>query len=173
MTSRRKEATPGTPRADADESRVVAARISMSGSQPPMVGERREAGCPRRRHARHRAVGQVQQLVRHRAEDGTAQRALTRRSWERDSGWSTTEPSSEPEVFDFPEGIGPVGYVNVEHEELLVPCRINAQRVTFEYGFGASPRCSGAGRGGRGLQHPSPVEDVEAAPRDLVARSTA
>ena len=29
------------------------------------------------RHAQHRAVGEVQQLVRHRAEDGAAQRALT------------------------------------------------------------------------------------------------
>src|SRR3954471_24868178 len=26
--------------------------------------------------------------------------------WERDRGWFTTEPFSEPEVFDFPEGIG-------------------------------------------------------------------
>ena len=28
--------------------------------------------------------------------------------WEKDRGWFTTEPFSEPEVFDFPEGIGPV-----------------------------------------------------------------
>ena len=42
--------------------------------------------------------------------------------WERDRGWFTTEPFSEPEMFDFPEGIGPVECVNVEHEEvLLVP----------------------------------------------------
>ena len=36
--------------------------------------------------------------------------------WERERGWFTTEPFSEPEVFDFPEGIGPVECVNVEHE---------------------------------------------------------
>ena len=42
--------------------------------------------------------------------------------YEADRGWFTTEPFSEPEVFDFPEGIGPVECVNVEHEEvLLVP----------------------------------------------------
>ncbi|WP_446930268.1 saccharopine dehydrogenase family protein, partial [Ralstonia sp. VS2407] len=28
--------------------------------------------------------------------------------WERGRGWFTTEPFSEPEVFDFPGGIGPV-----------------------------------------------------------------
>ena len=39
--------------------------------------------------------------------------------WEKDRGWFVTEPFSEPEVFDFPEGIGPVECVNVEHEEVL------------------------------------------------------
>jgi saccharopine dehydrogenase (NAD+, L-lysine-forming) len=57
--------------------------------------------------------------------------------WERDRGWYTTEPFSEPEVFDFPEGIGPVECVNVEHEEvLLIPRWVSAGRVTFKYGLG-------------------------------------
>jgi saccharopine dehydrogenase-like NADP-dependent oxidoreductase len=57
--------------------------------------------------------------------------------WERDRGWFTTAPFSEPEVFDFPEGIGPVECVNVEHEEvLLVPRWIECARVTFKYGIG-------------------------------------
>jgi saccharopine dehydrogenase (NAD+, L-lysine-forming) len=57
--------------------------------------------------------------------------------WERDRGFYTTEPFSEPEVFDFPEGIGPVECVNVEHEEVvLVPRAIDAGRVTFKYGLG-------------------------------------
>jgi saccharopine dehydrogenase (NAD+, L-lysine-forming) len=57
--------------------------------------------------------------------------------WERNRGWYTTEPFSEPEVFDFPEGIGPVECVNVEHEEvLLVPRWVEAERVTFKYGLG-------------------------------------
>ncbi|MEJ7744735.1 MAG: saccharopine dehydrogenase C-terminal domain-containing protein [Nocardioidaceae bacterium] len=57
--------------------------------------------------------------------------------WEKDRGWFTTEPFSEGEVFDFPEGIGPVECVNVEHEEvLLMPRWLNAKRVTFKYGLG-------------------------------------
>src|SRR5690349_18291312 len=57
--------------------------------------------------------------------------------YERDRGWFTTPPFSEPEIFDFPEGIGPVECVNVEHEEvLLVPRWVDAKRVTFKYGLG-------------------------------------
>ncbi|MEU9916774.1 saccharopine dehydrogenase C-terminal domain-containing protein [Streptomyces sp. NPDC051001] len=57
--------------------------------------------------------------------------------YEEGRGWFTTEPFSEPEVFDFPEGIGPVECVNVEHEEvLLVPRWVDAKRVTFKYGLG-------------------------------------
>ena len=52
-------------------------------------------------------------------------------------GWFTTAPFSEPEIFDFPEGIGPVECVNVEHEEvLLMPRWVQAKRVTFKYGLG-------------------------------------
>ena len=57
--------------------------------------------------------------------------------WEKDRGWFTTAPFSEPEVFEFPEGIGPVECVNVEHEEvLLMPRWVKARRVTFKYGLG-------------------------------------
>ncbi|MEU6578256.1 saccharopine dehydrogenase C-terminal domain-containing protein [Streptomyces sp. NPDC046805] len=57
--------------------------------------------------------------------------------YEAGRGWFTTAPFSEPEVFDFPEGIGPVECVNVEHEEvLLVPRWVDARRVTFKYGLG-------------------------------------
>jgi saccharopine dehydrogenase-like NADP-dependent oxidoreductase len=57
--------------------------------------------------------------------------------WERERGWYTTQPFSEPEIFEFPEGIGPVEVVNVEHEEvLLVPRWVRTGRVTFKYGLG-------------------------------------
>ena len=57
--------------------------------------------------------------------------------WEAGRGWFTTAPFSEPEVFDFPEGIGPVECVNVEHEEvLLMPRWLEPKRVTFKYGLG-------------------------------------
>ena len=58
--------------------------------------------------------------------------------WE-DGAWFTTEPFSEPEVFDFPEGIGPVECVNVEHEEvLLMPRWVDCKRATFKYGLGTA-----------------------------------
>jgi saccharopine dehydrogenase-like NADP-dependent oxidoreductase len=57
--------------------------------------------------------------------------------WEKERGWFTTPPFSEPEVFTFPAGIGPVECVNVEHEEVsLVPRFLDAKRVTFKYGLG-------------------------------------
>jgi saccharopine dehydrogenase-like NADP-dependent oxidoreductase len=57
--------------------------------------------------------------------------------WEKDKGWFTTEPFSEHERFEFPEGIGTMDVVNIEHEEvLLVPRWIKAKRVTFKYGLG-------------------------------------
>ena len=57
--------------------------------------------------------------------------------WERERGWFTTPPFSEPETFVFPEGIGPVECVNVEHEEvLLIPRWVDCNRVTFKYGLG-------------------------------------
>ena len=58
--------------------------------------------------------------------------------YERERGWFTTEPFSEPEMFDFPDGIGALQCVNVEHEEvLLIPRWIpDVGRVTFKYGLG-------------------------------------
>jgi saccharopine dehydrogenase (NAD+, L-lysine forming) len=57
--------------------------------------------------------------------------------YERERGWYTTKPFSEPEIFDFPEGIGPLECVNVEHEEvILIPRWIDCRRVTFKYGLG-------------------------------------
>ena len=57
--------------------------------------------------------------------------------FERERGWFTTAPFSEPEVFPFPEGIGPLSCVNVEHEEVvLMPRWLDVGRVTFKYGLG-------------------------------------
>jgi saccharopine dehydrogenase (NAD+, L-lysine-forming) len=52
--------------------------------------------------------------------------------WERGRGFFTTQPFSEPEVFEFPEGIGPIECVNVEHEEVvLIPrCRTRRRSAT-------------------------------------------
>lgn len=57
--------------------------------------------------------------------------------YERAKGWYTTAPFSEPEIFEFPHGIGAVECVNVEHEEIsMLPRNIKANRVTFKYGLG-------------------------------------
>jgi len=92
--------------------------------------------------------------------------------WERDRGWFTTEPFSEPEVFDFPEGIGPVECVNVEHEEvLLVPRWIDCKRVTFKYGLGDEfiEVLKTLRKLGLDSKDPIRVKGVEVAPRDVVA----
>ena len=92
--------------------------------------------------------------------------------WEKGRGWYTTEPFSEPEVFDFPEGIGPVECVNVEHEEvLLVPRWIDCRRVTFKYGLGEEFIGVLRTLHKLGLDRTEKVRvrDVEVAPRDVVA----
>jgi saccharopine dehydrogenase (NAD+, L-lysine forming) len=105
--------------------------------------------------------------------------------WERERGFYTTAPFSEPEVFDFPEGIGRVECVNVEHEEVvLIPRWVSCERVTFKYGLGEEfievlrtlhklgldstepvtvRSVAGTPHGG------GPAGRVEVAPRDVVA----
>ena len=92
--------------------------------------------------------------------------------WEKDRGWFTTAPFSEPEVFDFPEGIGPVECVNVEHEEvLLVPRWIDCKRVTFKYGLGDEfiEVLKTLHKLGLDSKDKITVKGVEVAPRDVVA----
>jgi saccharopine dehydrogenase-like NADP-dependent oxidoreductase len=92
--------------------------------------------------------------------------------WESDRGWYTTEPFSEPEVFDFPEDIGPVECVNVEHEEvLLIPRWVPAKRVTFKYGLGNEFIEVLRTLHKLGLSSVSPVRvgEVTVSPRDVVA----
>jgi saccharopine dehydrogenase (NAD+, L-lysine forming) len=92
--------------------------------------------------------------------------------WEKGRGWFTTAPFSEPEVFDFPEGIGPVECVNVEHEEvLLVPRWIDCNRVTFKYGLGDEfiEVLKTLNKLGLDSKEPIPVKGVDVAPRDVVA----
>jgi saccharopine dehydrogenase-like NADP-dependent oxidoreductase len=52
-------------------------------------------------------------------------------------GWHTAKPFTGGVTFDFPEGIGLVECVDVEHEEVvLIPLKIKAKKVTFKYGLG-------------------------------------
>ena len=92
--------------------------------------------------------------------------------WEKDKGWYTTEPFSEPEIFEFPEGIGPVECVNVEHEEvLMIPRWIKCKRVTFKYGLGEQFINILKTLKMLGLDNKEKikVKDVWVAPRDVVA----
>jgi saccharopine dehydrogenase (NAD+, L-lysine-forming) len=57
--------------------------------------------------------------------------------FERGKGVFPVASFSEPEIFDFPEGIGPLECVNVEHEEVvLMPRWLETNRVTFKYSLG-------------------------------------
>ncbi|HKG04348.1 MAG TPA: saccharopine dehydrogenase C-terminal domain-containing protein [Conexibacter sp.] len=93
--------------------------------------------------------------------------------WERARGWFTTEPFSEPEVFVFPEGIGEIECVNVEHEEVvLIPRWVDCERVTFKYGLGQEFIDVLKTLHKLGLDTTEPVRirgGVEVAPRDVVA----
>jgi saccharopine dehydrogenase (NAD+, L-lysine forming) len=92
--------------------------------------------------------------------------------YERDRGWFTTEPFSEPEMFVFPEGVGELKCVNVEHEEvLLIPRWIDVDRVTFKYGLGDEflDILSTLHKLGLDSTKPVMVRGVEMSPRDLVA----
>ncbi len=92
--------------------------------------------------------------------------------WEKDRDWYTTAPFSEPEVFDFPGGIGPVECVNVEHEEvLLMPRWLDAKRVTFKFGLGDEfiDVLTTLHKLGLDRTDPVSVRGVQVSPRDVVA----
>jgi saccharopine dehydrogenase-like NADP-dependent oxidoreductase len=87
--------------------------------------------------------------------------------------WHTTEPFSAPEDFPFPEGIGPVECVNVEHEEvLLVPRWLpGVKRVTFKYALGSDfiEKLQMLHDIGLDRVEPVRVRGVDVSPRDVVA----
>jgi saccharopine dehydrogenase-like NADP-dependent oxidoreductase len=57
--------------------------------------------------------------------------------WEKGLGWYTIPAFEKIETFNFPEGIGPLEVVDIEHEEVaLIPRYIPCKRVTFKYGLG-------------------------------------
>jgi saccharopine dehydrogenase (NAD+, L-lysine-forming) len=92
--------------------------------------------------------------------------------WEREKGFYTTPPFSEPEVFEFPEGIGSIECVNVEHEEVvLIPRWVDCERVTFKYGLGEEFIAVLRTLHKLGLDSTEPLEvrGSKVAPRDVVA----
>ena len=97
--------------------------------------------------------------------------------WEKERGLvHATAPFSEPEVFTFPEGIGAVECVNVEHEEvLLVPRWVDCRRVTFKYGLGDEfiDVLKTLHKLGLDRTEPVTVRGEEVSPRDVVAACAA
>jgi saccharopine dehydrogenase-like NADP-dependent oxidoreductase len=97
--------------------------------------------------------------------------------WE-DGDWHTTEPFSAPEMFPFPEGIGDVECVNVEHEEVLLVPQFMAQdaprRVTFKYALGTDfiDKLKTIHALGMDRTDKVNVKGVEVAPRDVLAAIT-
>jgi saccharopine dehydrogenase-like NADP-dependent oxidoreductase len=92
--------------------------------------------------------------------------------WERERGFYTTPPFSEPEVFEFPEGIGKLQCVNVEHEEVvLIPRWVVCERVTFKYGLGEEfiDVLRTLHKLGLDSTEPVAVGGVKVSPRDVVA----
>jgi saccharopine dehydrogenase-like NADP-dependent oxidoreductase len=96
--------------------------------------------------------------------------------WEADRGFYTTEPFSEPEIFEFPEGIGAVECVNVEHEEVTMLSRtLKAKKIAFKYGLGQEFIGILQTLHKLGLDQTKPHRvrsaqgPVDVAPRDLVA----
>jgi saccharopine dehydrogenase (NAD+, L-lysine forming) len=92
--------------------------------------------------------------------------------WEKGRGWFTTEPLSDPEMFEFPEGIGTMECVNVEHEEVaLIPRVIDCRRVTFKYGLSLEfvAVLKWLKELGLASKEKIRVGSVEVAPRDVVA----
>jgi len=92
--------------------------------------------------------------------------------WERERGFFTLPPFSEPETFVFPEGIGAVECVHVEHEEvLLIPREVECERVSFKYGLGEEfiEVLRVLQKTGLASTVPVRVRGVDVAPRDVVA----
>ena len=89
--------------------------------------------------------------------------------------WRTTEPFSAAENFPFPEGVGPVECVNVEHEEvLLVPRWLKPRRVTFKYALGSDfiEKLRTIHALGMDRVDKVSVKGAQVAPRDVLAAIT-
>jgi saccharopine dehydrogenase-like NADP-dependent oxidoreductase len=81
-------------------------------------------------------------------------------------------PFSEPERYVFPDGIGEIECVNVEHEEVvLIPRWVDCRRVTFKYGLGDEfiDVLKTLHKLGLDSTEPVDVRGARVAPRDVVA----
>jgi saccharopine dehydrogenase-like NADP-dependent oxidoreductase len=92
--------------------------------------------------------------------------------YEEGKGVYPVEPFSEPELFEFPDGIGPLECVNVEHEEVvLIPRWIKTKRVTFKYALDKDfiKVIQTLAMLGLNSKQPVDVKGVKVVPADVVA----
>ncbi len=95
--------------------------------------------------------------------------------WEKERGWYTTEPFSGAERFIFPEGVGAVECVNVEHEEVvLAPRGLDIRSASFKYALGSEfiEILKTLHKLGLDSTKKIKVGGVEVAPRDVVMALT-
>lgn len=93
--------------------------------------------------------------------------------WERGKGYYTAEPMSEPELFQFPGGIGPLEVVSIEHEEVInLPRWIDKglMKVSFKISLGRDfmEALRVIKDLGMASAEPIDVKGVRVAPRDVV-----
>jgi saccharopine dehydrogenase-like NADP-dependent oxidoreductase len=92
--------------------------------------------------------------------------------------WHTTEPFSAPEMFPFPEGIGEVECVNVEHEEVVLVPRFlpggAPKRASFKYALGSDfiDKLKTIHALGMDRTDKVRVKSADVAPRDVLAAIT-
>lgn len=94
--------------------------------------------------------------------------------WSRDRGYYTSKPFAEPEIFDFPGGIGPIEIIAIEHEEVLAIPRVidkGLKHVNFKISLGDDMIQALKMLHEMGLTNAEKIKvgDVEVAPRDVVA----
>lgn len=95
-------------------------------------------------------------------------------TWEKNKGWYVQPPFAEPEIFDFPEGIGPQKLVKVEHEEtVFMPKYINKglKKVSFKIALGDEMinALKVINELGMDKKEKIKVGNVEVSPRDVLA----
>lgn len=98
--------------------------------------------------------------------------------WE-DGDWHTTPPFSAPEMFPFPEGVGEVECVNVEHEEVTMlprwlPGGRALKKASFKYALGSDfiDKLRTIHALGMDRTDKVRVKGVDVAPRDVLAAIT-
>eukprot|EP01126_Amoeba_proteus_P058755 TRINITY_DN7623_c0_g1_i3.p1 TRINITY_DN7623_c0_g1~~TRINITY_DN7623_c0_g1_i3.p1 ORF type:complete len:266 (+),score=45.10 TRINITY_DN7623_c0_g1_i3:85-882(+) len=96
--------------------------------------------------------------------------------WEKETGFYTGEPLADNEVFEFPEGLGKIQVVSVEHEEVvMIPRYLSGKglkKVTFKIAFGDEfiQILKALQKVGMTNSSPIDVNGVAISPRDFLAR---